>query len=110
MKTDEKRKQYIGMLIEHLCLKGIEVTSIPSFLRYLAHELIENPYASTRELSRHVQLSGWDAIELDDFTLYLILGIFEPDLARTIIEGINPCPILESPLYLFMKKPDLHAS
>ena len=109
MKADEKRKQFIGMLIEHLCLKGIEVTSIPSFLRYVTHELIANPNASTRELTRHVQLSGRDAIELDDFTLYLILGIFEPDLARTIIEDINPCPKLESPLYSFMKKTDLHA-
>jgi hypothetical protein len=110
MKEDKKREQFIGMLIEHLCLKGIEVTPIPSFIRYVAHELIANPYASTKKLSRHLQLSGWDTVELDDFTLYLILGIFEPDLARTVIEDLNPSFMLESPLPSVKKRTDLNIS
>ncbi|MBW1717010.1 MAG: hypothetical protein JRJ77_14525 [Deltaproteobacteria bacterium] len=79
-------EQLIKLLIDNLASKGMEVTSIPAYIRNFAHTLVAHPSLSLQELNSHLQMLGWDDFSLDNDTLYLILATFEPDLA---FESIN---------------------
>ena len=71
----------IGILIERLTGKGMEVSAIPAFIRDLANTIVAHGYSSLQELNGRLQSLGWDDFELDDYTLQLIIAIFERDLA-----------------------------
>ena len=43
--------------------------------------MVARGYSGLQELSARLQSLGWDIFELDDYTLQLIMAIFEPDLA-----------------------------
>jgi hypothetical protein len=75
-------EQLIKLLIDRLVGKGMEVTSIPAYIRNFAHTLMAHPSLSIQELNGHLQVLGWDDFELDNDTFYLMLAAFEPDLAR----------------------------
>lgn len=68
----------IKTLIDRLVRKGMEIKTIPAYIRNLAHT-ISDAYLSPQELNRRLQLLGWDDFELDDHTLQLIIAIFETD-------------------------------
>lgn len=70
----------IRILIEHLVAKGVELNSVPAFIRDLATTVAVNPDMSLPELNRKLHLLGWDGIELDDFTLQLVLVNFQSDV------------------------------
>jgi hypothetical protein len=70
-------KQLIGNLIERLVRKGMEVTSIPAYIRDLGNTIEGSGYASLQDLNRHLRLLGWDDFDLDDQTLQLIIATFE---------------------------------
>ena len=73
-------EKLIGILTERLAGKGMEVSTIPAFIRDLANTMVANGYSSLQELNRRLQSLGWEGFELDDCTLQLIIAIFEPDL------------------------------
>jgi len=70
----------IRILIKRLVGKGMEISTIPAYIRDLANTMVANGCLSLRELDRRLQSLGWDDFELDDYTFHLIIGIFEPDL------------------------------
>ena len=74
-------EELIRILIERLAGKGMEINTIPAFIRDLANIMVANGYSSLQELNRRLKSLGWDDFELDDHTLQLIIAIFEPDLA-----------------------------
>lgn len=67
----------IKILIERLVGKGIEVSTIPAYIRNLANIIAVDAYLSREELNRQLQLMGWDDFELDDHTFQLIMAVFE---------------------------------
>jgi len=73
-------EELIGILTERLVGKGMEITTIPAFIRDLANTMVANGYASLQELNRRLQSLGWDDFELDDYTFQLIVAAFEPGL------------------------------
>jgi hypothetical protein len=70
----------IRILVRRLVGKGMEVTTIPAFIRDLANTIVAHGYSSLQELNRRLQSLGWEDFELDDYTLQLIVATFEPDL------------------------------
>ena len=74
-------EELIIILIKRLAGKGMEISTIPAFIRDLANTMVANGYSSLQDLSRQLKSLGWDDFELDDYTLQLIIAIFEPDLA-----------------------------
>ncbi|MBE9573625.1 MAG: hypothetical protein IMF20_00660 [Proteobacteria bacterium] len=79
-------EQLMKLLIDHLASKGMEVTTIPAYIRNFAHTFVAHPSMNLQELNSHLQLLGWDDFKLDNDTFYLILATFEPDLA---FESVN---------------------
>jgi hypothetical protein len=73
-------EQIIRILIERLTGKGMEVTTIPAYLRNFAQTVLAHPHITLNELNDQLQFLGWDDFELDNDTFYLILAVFEPDL------------------------------
>ena len=69
------------ILIQRMVRKGMEITTIPTYVRDLVNTLAVNGYLSLQELNGRLQSLGWDDFELDDYTLQLIIATFEPDLA-----------------------------
>jgi hypothetical protein len=69
----------IRTLIDRLAWKGVEISSIPAFLRNLAYCMTRHPQSNLSELNENVRLSGWDDIELDALTVHLILATFNSD-------------------------------
>ena len=78
-------EQHIRILIQHLVDKGMEVTSIPDFIKTVTLTLLADPGMSVQELTRHLQALGWDNVELDAATLYLLLATFDPDVADVLV-------------------------
>ena len=74
-------KQLIRILIERLTGKGMEITTIPAYLRNFAHTLLAHPHITLNELNDQLHFLGWDDFELDNDTFYLILAVFEPNPA-----------------------------
>ena len=74
-------EQLTKILIRRLAGKGMEISTIPAFIRDLANIMVANGYSNLQELNRRLQSLGWDDFELDDYTLQLIIAIIEPDLA-----------------------------
>ena len=72
-------EKLIRILIEILVSKGMEITTIPAFIRDVATSIATNPTISLLELNSHLQLLGWGDFELDYYTFYLIIVTFEPD-------------------------------
>ena len=73
-------EELIRILMERLKGKGMEITTIPAFIRDLANTMVANGYSGLQELNRRLQSLGWDDCELDDYTFQLIVATFEPGL------------------------------
>jgi len=69
------------ILIRRLVGKGMEISTIPAYIRDLANTIVAHGCPNLQELNRRLQSLGWDHFELDDYTLQLIIAIFEPELA-----------------------------
>jgi hypothetical protein len=72
--------ELIRILIHRLVHKGMEITSIPAYVRDLANTIAVNGYSSPSELNRRLETLGWDDIEIDEYTLELVTAMFEPDI------------------------------
>ncbi len=88
-------KRLIKALIELLVSKGMELTSIPAFIRNLANTLAADPHLTLEELNRQIHALGWHNFDLDFYTLQLILATFESDVSpiATGRDGISPVHI-----------------
>lgn len=64
-------------VIDRLVIKGMDITSIPNYIRDLAYIISFNKLSSLQGLNRRLQLLGWDDFELDEHTFLLILAVFE---------------------------------
>lgn len=71
----------IRILIRRLVGKGMEINTIPAYIRDMANIMVANAYSSLQELNKRMLSLGWDNFELDDYTFQLIIATFEPDLA-----------------------------
>jgi hypothetical protein len=71
----------IRILIERLINKGMEISTIPAYIRDLANTIAVQGYSGLGELNTRLQSLGWDDFELDEYTLELVAAIFEPDNA-----------------------------
>ena len=74
-------KQLIRLLIERLVQKGLELTSIPAYIRDLGNVIAAHGYAGVQDLNNRLRLLGWNDVELDDRTLELIIAVFELDFS-----------------------------
>lgn len=72
-------ERLIKVLIDLLVSKGMELTSIPAFIRNLANALASDPYMTLDELNTQIQLLGWDDFEMDLCTLQIVLATFDSE-------------------------------
>ncbi len=73
-------EQLITILMQRMARKGMEITAIPAYIRDLANTIVAHGCPNLQELNRRLQSLGWDDFKLDDYTLQLIIAIFEPEL------------------------------
>ena len=74
--VDELRK----ILINRLVNKGMEITSIPAYVRDLANTIAVNGYLGPGGLNQRLEMLGWDDFQLDEYTLELVIALFEQDV------------------------------
>lgn len=88
-------ERLIKVLIELLVSKGMELTSIPAFIRNLANALAADPYMSLEELNTQIHMLGWENFDLDLCTLQLVLATFDSDLSPriTLRVGSHSLPV-----------------
>ena len=72
-------KKLIRVLIERLVQRGMELTSIPAYIRDLGNVIAAHGYAGVQDLNNRLRLLGWNDVDLDDRTLELIIAVFELD-------------------------------
>ena len=91
-KTEQQVDMLIKALIELLASKGMDLSSIPAFIRNLAYTLASEPGLTLEELNRRIHSSGWEDFEVDLYTLKLVLATFDPDFSSGAIPhaGILP--------------------
>ncbi len=70
----------IQLLIEQLVAEGIELTSVPAFVRDVSRIVATAPPRNLDALNDQLHLLGWEGIDLDGFTLQLIMANLDPDL------------------------------
>lgn len=73
------REEIIRTLIERLVSKGMEITSIPPYIRAVAQSIVAHRTLNLEELNKHLQTLGWENSELDEYTLFLIIATLESD-------------------------------
>jgi len=78
-------EQLIRAVVERLARRGMEVASIPAFIRNVGNTVSAFPSMSLQELNNRLRLLGWDNFELDAYTFYLMLSTFDPDLGVELI-------------------------
>jgi hypothetical protein len=83
-------KPLIRILTDRLVEKGMEVTSIPAFIRNVANILAAHPAASLDELNKRLQLVGWGDFRLDDYILQMIIAAFESGIGFKLKRGLYP--------------------
>lgn len=72
--------ELVRILINRLVNKGMEITSIPAYVRDLANTIAINGYLGPSTLNRRLQTLGWDDFKLDEYTLELVTAMFEKDI------------------------------
>jgi hypothetical protein len=72
--------ELIKILINRLVNKGMEVTSIPAYVRDLANTMAEKGNLGPGALNRRLEMLGWDDFTLDEYTLELVTAMFEQDV------------------------------
>ena len=62
------------ILLQRLINMGLSRDMVPGFIRNLTRTIYSNPDISIRELNRKLDWLGWNQIEIDMYTLDLILA------------------------------------
>lgn len=68
-------EETVRALIERLALRGMPLSSIPSYIRNLANSVSADPYMTLNELNGIMESLGWNDFTLDDHTLHLIITL-----------------------------------
>jgi len=76
-------------VIDRLVGKGMDITSIPNYIRDLAYIISFKKLSNLQGLNRRMQLLGWDDFKLDEHTFLLILAAFE------YISVANQLPVVD---------------
>jgi hypothetical protein len=76
-------------VIDRLVGKGMDITSIPNYIRDLAYVISFKKLSNLQGLNRRMQLLGWDDFKLDEHTFLLILVAFE------YISVANQLPVVD---------------
>jgi hypothetical protein len=63
-----------NILLRRLINKGLSREMLPGFIRNLTRTVYYNPDITIRELNRRLDWLGWSQIEIDMYTLDLILA------------------------------------
>lgn len=71
------------ILVERMIGKGMELGTLPAYIRDLTNTVSDTTDLSLSDLNRRMQLLGWYDFDLDDHTLQLITAIFEIDSRRS---------------------------
>jgi hypothetical protein len=90
----------VGILTERLVEKGMEVTSIPAFIRNVANIMVAHPSASVEELNKRLQFVGWGDLRLDDYILQLIIAALESGNSLKPKPGLDPTAKLTDSIQL----------
>jgi hypothetical protein len=53
----------------------MEITSIPALISNVANRIAVSPHISLSELNDRMHSLGWDTIDLDQYTLDLIIAV-----------------------------------
>ena len=81
MKASNRRQKGAGeierVLRDRLVGKGMDINTIPAYVRDLGRTISVTPPPTLQDLNRQLQLLGWDDFELDDHTLQLIIANFD---------------------------------
>ena len=77
LKSYQNGDKVMRAVIDRLVRKGMDITSIPNYIRGLAYVISFNKLSSLQGLNRRLQLLGWDDFKLDEHTFLLILAAFE---------------------------------
>ena len=64
-------------LISRLKDKGMELSTIPGFIRSFSNIFNENPNINLLEINKQMHYLGWDDFELDYFTFQLVIEHLE---------------------------------
>jgi len=64
-------------LIGRLAAKGMEATCIPAFIRNVAYTIASGGARKPSELNKRMALLGWGDMEIDSYTLDLIVALFD---------------------------------
>ena len=64
------------ILIDRLVGKGMDINTIPTYIRDFGRTISVKPSPTLQDLKQHLKLLGWHDFELDDHTLQLILANF----------------------------------
>ena len=72
--------ELVRVLINRLVSKGMEITSIPAYVRDLANTISANGHLGPSALDQRLQALGWDDFKLDEYTLELVAAMFEQDI------------------------------
>jgi hypothetical protein len=68
-------EETIRALIERLALRGLALSSIPSYIRNAANSISGEPHMTLDEINTTMESLGWDDFKLDDHTLQLIFAL-----------------------------------
>ena len=63
-----------NIYIRRLVAKGLSEEAVPAYIRNLHHTIFSKPHIGLYELNGRLRWLGWGEIELDRFTLELIMA------------------------------------
>lgn len=72
-------KQLHKILMYRLKDKGLAPAEIALYIRDTARNFAADSRAGLQEMNRRLHVLGWDAIDLDDHTMQLIIASFEAE-------------------------------
>jgi len=78
--TEKHVDELIKVLIKRLVNKGMEITSIPAYVRDLANTMAETGNMGPGALNQRLEILGWDDFQLDEYTLELVTAMFDQDI------------------------------
>jgi hypothetical protein len=61
------------MLFRRLQNKGMQLSTIPGFMRSLSNSCYLNPNMNLFQVNQHLRYMGWDDVELDYYTFQLAI-------------------------------------
>ena len=77
MRKAFRMDQLIRVLTDRLVGKGVEISTIPAYIRDFSNTNEIDNDLSLHELNRRMRILGWYDFELDNHTLQLLIAVLE---------------------------------